>query len=104
MERMPVPPAPRSSHEALIHSVTTDPTLFVFPKDRDTPWLRARRGHRAIGVVYRPERDHFGNWVPTVLGKRYDAFVSFGRADALHPLHEEVPQPHAELETYPFNA
>ena len=104
MECMEVPPAPRSSHEALIHSVTDEPTLFVFPNDRDTPWLAARRGHRAIGVVYRPERDKYGNWVPTVLGKRYDAFVSFGRADALHPLHEEVPQPHAELETYPFNA
>jgi erythromycin esterase len=103
-QKMPVPRAPASSHEALIHAVTKDPALFVFPERRDTPWLTARRGHRAIGVVYHPDRDPYGNWVPTVLGRRYDAFISFGRADAVHPLHDEAPRPNAEQETYPFNA
>lgn len=55
----------------------------------------------AIGVVYHPERERRGNWVPTVLGRRYDAFLSFDWTDALHPLHWEAPQPHAEKETYP---
>ncbi|WP_446215626.1 erythromycin esterase family protein [Micromonospora sp. IBHARD004] len=30
--------------------------------------------HRAVGVVYHPERERLGNYVPTVLGDRYDAF------------------------------
>jgi erythromycin esterase-like protein len=37
---------------------------------------RRRRGHRAIGVVYRPEYEHFGNYVPTGLPRRYDALLS----------------------------
>jgi erythromycin esterase-like protein len=103
MQRMRVPPAPSSSHEGLIHAVTSDPALFVFPEEcGDSAWLAATRGHRAIGVVYHPHRDLHGNWVPTILGRRYDAFIAFGRADALHPLHAETPQPHAEQETYPF--
>jgi hypothetical protein len=32
-------------------------------------------GHRAIGVVYRPQYEHFGNDVPTVLPRRDDAFL-----------------------------
>jgi erythromycin esterase-like protein len=103
MQTMRVPAAPPSSHEGLIRCVTADPTLLVFPDERGTPWLTSKRGHRAIGVVYHPERDPYGNWVPTVMGKRYDAFISFGRAEALHPLHAEARQVDAELETYPFS-
>jgi erythromycin esterase len=102
MRRMNVPPAVPASHEALIHEAVPGDALFVFPEHRDTAWLSSTRGHRAIGVVYDPSRDRYGNWVPTVLGRRYDALVSFEHTDALHPLHMEVPQPHAELETYPF--
>jgi erythromycin esterase-like protein len=58
-------------------------------------------GQRAIGVVYRPEYEHFGNYVPTVLPRRYDALLFIDRTKALRALHptevneEEVP------ETYP---
>ena len=104
MQRMTVPGAPPNTHEDLIDHATPRDSLFVFPDHRDTPWLSARRGHRAIGVVYDPDRDHRGNWVPTIMGRRYDAFCYFPSTAALHPLHGEVPQPHAELETYPWNA
>jgi erythromycin esterase-like protein len=47
-----------------------------------------RRGHRAIGVVYHPDHERYSNYVPTVLPKRYDAFLYFDRTKALHPLNQ----------------
>jgi erythromycin esterase len=101
MRRMRVPPAVPESHEALIHDVTQDPALFVFPEDQTSAWLTGVHGHRAIGVVYHPERERLGNWVPTRLGRRYDAFISFDRTEALHPIHA-LESPDREYETYPF--
>jgi len=103
MQRLQVPPAVEGSHEALIDTATTGSSLFVFPAERATPWLGTTRDHRAIGVVYDPRRDRYGNWVPTVLGERYDAFLSFGRTDALHPLHGERVSPGGEKQTFPWN-
>jgi erythromycin esterase len=101
LRRMPVPPARPDSHEALIREVTDEPSLFVFPERNTGEWLTARRGHRAIGVVYDPDRDRWGNWVPTELGRRYDAFLSFGRTEALHPIRTSTPSDR-EYETFPF--
>jgi erythromycin esterase-like protein len=105
LQRMRVPPARPDSHEALLHAVCAndaDPILLVFPSRRDGAWLRARRGHRAVGVVYDPARDPYGNWVPTVMGARYDALIHFDRSEALHPL-QPVPAAHGhEEETYPW--
>jgi erythromycin esterase len=101
MRQMPVPAARPDSHEALLHEfASADPLLFVFPSDRDGVWLSAWRGHRAIGVVYDPERDRYGNWVPTVMGGRYDALIHIDRTNALHPLHA-TPSSN-EQETYPW--
>jgi erythromycin esterase-like protein len=103
MRSMPVPPAPRGTHEDLIDRAAPDRALLVFPAARNTPWLTARRGHRAIGVVYDPARDPYGNWVPTVIGRRYDAFCGFTSTHALHPIHLEPAEPGGELETYPWS-
>jgi erythromycin esterase-like protein len=43
-------------------------------------------GHRAIGVVYRPEYEHFGNYVPSIMSQRYDGFIFIDHTKALHPL------------------
>ena len=100
--RFQVPPAPAGSHELLLHEALGAPSLLVFPDDRSSPWLSATRGHRAIGVVYEPGRDRYGNWVFTVMGGRYDALCSFDETTALHPLHPELAQPAAEQETSPW--
>ena len=56
------------------------------------------RGHRAIGVVYQPEYEHLGNYVPTELPRRYDALLYIDETRALSPLpvalddHEEIPE------------
>lgn len=43
-------------------------------------------GHRAVGVVYDPRHEGRGNYVPTILSSRYDAFVFIDRTTALSPL------------------
>jgi erythromycin esterase-like protein len=103
MRQMRVPPARDSSHEALMHEAVRRPALFVFDEGAEGSWLTRPRGHRAIGVVYDPERDPMRNWVPTVLGDRYDAFMFFPETEALHPLRVEAPAAMTEPETYPFS-
>jgi erythromycin esterase-like protein len=74
--------------------------LLIFPDDRRRPWLSARLGHRAIGVVYDPGQEH-GNFVPTVMGARYDALLWFDETEALIPLSREARAPGPECETEP---
>jgi erythromycin esterase-like protein len=42
--------------------------------------------HRAIGVVYRADQVQFGYYVPTIMPRRYDAFVYIDKTSALHPI------------------
>jgi erythromycin esterase-like protein len=89
MARMPVPPARSGSLEARIHDAVGEDALFVWPPGAQADVLRTRLDHRAIGVVYRPEREKWGNYVPTVLGERYDAFLYLEETTPLQPLHLE---------------
>lgn len=95
-----MPEAIHGSHEDLLHRALGSPATLVFGDDRSGPWLAARRGHRAIGVVYDP-RHEAGNYVPTVMGGRYDALVWLEDASALHPLRHELPPREPEYETEP---
>ena len=78
---MVVPPARRDSLEDLLHEYAPPTALFVLPKGV------LKNDHRAIGVVYDPDREQWGNYVPTVLGDRYDAFCWFDESEAVRPLH-----------------
>ncbi|QDT16713.1 erythromycin esterase family protein [Alienimonas californiensis] len=103
MERMPLPEAREESWEDLMHEAFDgEDRLLIFPDDDETAApLHDRRGHRAVGVVYRPESER-GNYVPSDLAARYDAFVYVDRTHALRPLHEEpVGKPDDVPETYP---
>jgi erythromycin esterase-like protein len=101
MRRLPVPPAKEGSVEALLHEQVGRNALLVFPRVDRPGWLTARRDHRAIGVVYAPSQERWGNYVPTVLGDRYDAFVYLDDTRPLQPLHLEPPA-QAELDTWPY--
>jgi erythromycin esterase-like protein len=94
MTRMPVPPARPGSLEARLHDAVGEDSLFVWPPGAQSDLLRARLDHRAIGVVYRPEREKWGNYVPTVLGERYDAFLYLEETAPLQPLHLERADAH----------
>ena len=101
MEQMPVPGAMEASWESAMHRALGGNGLLLLDEaggDRD--FLR-RRGHRAIGVVYRP-RDEWGNYVPTVLPRRYDAFLFIDRSEALHPLHVRARDAATPPDTYPW--
>jgi len=86
MQFMNVPPARTGSTEALLHDATDTPAaLFIVPENPPA-WMVEERAHRAIGVVYHPEAERWGNYVPTVLGRRYDAFCWFDESTSLNPL------------------
>jgi len=101
MEVMGVPGGREGSIEHVLHAEAPPAAVFVFPPLGDRPDLLVDEvPHRAIGVVYRPERDRWANYVPTALGDRYDAFLWVDETQAvrpLHPLHIDTREP----ETYP---
>jgi len=101
MERMPVPPAAEGSYEDLLHRLGGGDRILILTGGPDPGGLRAARGHRAIGVVYDPHNERFGNFVPTVLTSRYDAFLFLDRTRALHPLHMPVHADRDLPETFP---
>ncbi|MDX2377091.1 erythromycin esterase family protein [Microbacterium sp. LRZ72] len=106
VREMPVPAARPASVEELLHDELEDgaldgrdAALFVFEGERPD-WAAQVRDHRAIGVVYHPEVEHLGNYVPSVLGSRYDAFLWFDTTRALTPLHA-VESRRGEPEAWP---
>ncbi|MEE2524569.1 erythromycin esterase family protein [Pseudarthrobacter sp. J75] len=98
---MDLPPARQDSTEELLHSALEDTPSALFIFDGQPPsWADRARGHRAVGVVYNPRSERWGNYVPTILGRRYDAFMWFEETHALEPLHG-VHADTTELETWP---
>jgi erythromycin esterase len=101
-ERMMAPPARQGSVEALLRDTVGEPALLLFPPRAAQPaWLAEQLRHRAIGVVYHPEGERYGNYVPSVLGSRYDAFLYLDATRALHPLDAETPAGADVLQTFP---
>jgi erythromycin esterase len=82
----------------VLHQLGGD-ELLVFPADPPAALLEPR-GQRAIGVVYRPQLERYGNYVPTVLARRYDALLFVDETHALHPLSGGGGDGHVP-ETYP---
>jgi erythromycin esterase-like protein len=64
--------------------------LFDDANDGGFPGLDEPIAHRAIGVVYDPGHERWGNYVPTVVARRYDAFIFIDETHALSPLHLPV--------------
>ncbi len=99
-EEMRVPPGRSGSWEEALHLVEPADKLLVFARPADGE-MAAWRGHRAIGVVYRPQYEMYGNYVPTVLPRRYDALLFFDRTTALRPLIQPADDGREPPETYP---
>jgi erythromycin esterase-like protein len=99
-ERMSVPPARAGSWEDLLHRAGAEDRLLLFRGDESAELL-APRGHRAIGVVYHPGHEHLGSYLPTVLPRRYDAFLYLDETEALHPLPVPVREDGEVAETFP---
>jgi erythromycin esterase len=119
MERMHVPPAVEGSWDRLIHELSEGRnSLLIFrdyslgeyngkrqlivEEEKEDPGTTIKRGQRAIGVVYNPKYEKYGNYVPTDLTRRYDALLYIDNTHALHPLHmPEVKEDKDLPETFP---
>lgn len=101
MEEMEVPRAMEGSVEASLHAESTEDRYMIFEREEMNALYDGAVPHRAIGVVYDPAREKPGNYVPSVLSRRYDALIYLDNTRAVHPLHMK---PHHEKvpETYPF--
>ncbi|MBL0385996.1 erythromycin esterase family protein [Tumebacillus sp. ITR2] len=83
LQVMPVPKAIHNSWEDLMHRAGAhNQILFLGPEN---PLFQTTVGHRAIGVVYYPEYER-GNYVPSNMAERYDAFVYVDETKALRPV------------------
>jgi len=101
MEVMDVPPARDASWEYYLHQVGNDDKLLLMDEFHDSYLAENYLGHRAIGVVYNPAYEKYGNYVPSILPQRYDAFIYLDKTEALKALHLN-PDSHKIPETYPF--
>jgi erythromycin esterase-like protein len=102
MQRMSTPEARQGSWEYLLHKAGKENKLMLMNDFFDNDAMMENHiGHRAIGVVYNPQYEQYGNYVPSVLPLRYDAFIYLDETTALHPLHIQ-PDGHQIPETYPF--
>ncbi|ALC90275.1 protein-L-isoaspartate O-methyltransferase [Bacillus sp. FJAT-18017] len=84
-EEMDVPPAQAFSWEDALHQAGDYNKWLLFTEENRNLFSE-RMGHRAIGVVYNPEYEHYGNYVPSVISERYDAFIYVDQSFALKPL------------------
>ncbi|WP_456276093.1 erythromycin esterase family protein [Bacillus sp. AK128] len=84
-EVMRVPEATQGSWEYYLQKADNGNKLLLFNGENETEFADTM-GHRAIGVVYHPEYEHMGNYVPTKVSKRYNAFIYIEETKALSPI------------------
>jgi erythromycin esterase len=104
VQMMNVPPGRAGSYEEAFHHSTqkvgADDYYILMDRDARLTELGKKRGHRAIGVVYDPDHERWGNYVPTELANRYDAFVFIDQTQSLIPLFVDYKR-HEIPETFP---
>ncbi len=101
IQKMGIPPGVVGSYENSFHESAKKlncKNYYVYLKSKGTGKgpLAQFRGHRAIGVVYQATQERFGNYVPTSLADRYDAFLFMDETTALQPLIQNY-----EVEEFP---
>ncbi|TXC90462.1 erythromycin esterase family protein [Metabacillus litoralis] len=85
LENMITPPAQEGSWEDAMHKAGPSNKLLLFTQENRNLFSQPI-GHRAIGVVYNPQYEQYGNYVPSVMSDRYDAFVYINNSKSLQPL------------------
>lgn len=103
-ERKQIRPARADSYEGLFHEVA-DPYFVLNLEDvRLARYLDARRQQRAIGVIYRPERELIAHYFKARLASQFDAVIHWDRTRALEPLELTGGWEEADdlPETYPW--
>jgi len=100
MEIMQVPGARTGSLEQQLHAESSRDRMIIFDQGNRKAFSEVVP-HRAIGVVYHPHQERYGNYVPTVLSSRYDAFIYLDHTRALEPIPMETDE-QLIPDTYPF--
>ncbi|WP_342600013.1 erythromycin esterase family protein [Psychrobacillus sp. FSL H8-0483] len=85
-KKIDVPPARKDSWEDALHNAGAFDKLIIF-NEENRPLFSNWIGHRAIGVVYHPNFEAYGNYIPSKIGSRYDAFIYLDQTKALSPLY-----------------
>ena len=85
MEIMEVPEAKKGSIEERLHHESIRNRYLLFSQEIKEEYLD-KIPHRAIGVVYDPQMEKYGNYVPSLLPERYDSLIFIDETKALHPL------------------
>ena len=85
-----MPQASEGSWENILHQLSPANKIILSKDIQDKKFFKRSIGHRAIGVVYNPDLEHLGNYVPSIIPKRYDAFLFIDQTKALHPLETPV--------------
>ncbi len=100
-QSMKMPLARTNSWEHMLAQADIQNGYLLLNDTNAQQLLGEKIDHRAIGVVYLPQEEKYGNYVPSILPSRYDAFVFFKLTKALHAIHV-IPDGQQMPETYPF--
>lgn len=100
MRVMHVPKARNNSWEFILHNAGATNKILLMDEKMKAALGTKEMDHRAIGVVYNPQWE-YGNYVPSLIPFRYDAFIYIDKTKALHPLHIK-PNGQQMPETFPF--
>lgn len=103
MELKAVRPAADGSYEHLFHLTEADAGLLHLreparPEVREE--LLAARLERAIGVIYRPEKEMMSHYFHASLPRQFDEYIWFDRTTPVTPL--SGPELEGVPDTYPF--
>jgi erythromycin esterase-like protein len=101
MQRMSMPQGREGSWEDLMHNTKFENKIVISSEIEHPLFLDNAIGHRAIGVVYNPHAEPLGNYVPSIIPRRYDAFIYLDETMALHPIALH-PDEGETPDTYPF--
>lgn len=101
MQKMEVPEARKNSWEDILHKASAADKLIITQDIKTHPEMIKPLNHRAIGVIYNPGMDYYGNYVPSLIPQRYDAFIYLDETQALHPVKTETDDQKVP-ETYPW--
>lgn len=86
IQNMRVPEAIKGSWEEFLHRDGATDKIILSRELANNTQLKKSIGHRAIGVVYNPSREQ-GNYVPSIIPQRYDAFLFIDQTTALKPIN-----------------
>lgn len=101
MRNMIVPEAMEGSWEYFMHATGRGDQLVLMHMLAGDPRFEMPVPHRAIGVVYHPRFEQVGNYVPSIMPRRYDAFIHIDHSAGVHPMEVYVDKKQLP-ETYPW--